>query len=231
MLNKNTREILGQLGQINQSQIITYPVSTIMLGKAIQAFLDVSKLGEKEFEEIGVYDINQLNAVVSVIDDPEITNDNGTLTIKNKSQSIKYGTTTIDIIEGECRGNPDLLGRITGNNELVMNFEIDAKELERLKKMSGLLKDLTDLVISSEGGEITLEVTSKEKSSNNYSVNVVESTINEEVSMSLIMDVVKKLPNSGFKVSVYKSAKGSLVAVFESTGVEGLNIVLAAKAG
>ena len=42
---------------------------------------------------------------------------------------------------------------------------------------------------------------------------------------------VKKLPNSGFKVSVYKSAKGSLVAVFNSTGVEGLDIVLAAKAG
>jgi len=230
MLNKNTREILGQLGQINQSQIITYPVTTIMLGKAIQAFLDVSELGETEFAEIGVFDINQLNSVVSVIDDPEISNDNGTLTVKNKSQSIKYGTTTIDIIESECRGNPELLQRITGNNTLVMDFEIDAKELDRLKKMSGLLKDLTDLIISSEDGQISLEVTSKEKSSNNYSVDV-QGNIIEEVSMSLIMDVVKKLPNSGFKVSVYKSSKGSLVAVFTSTGVEGLNIVLAAKAG
>ena len=147
---------------------------------------------------------------------------------KNDFQSIKYGTTTIAIIEAECKGNPDLLGRITGNNTLVMDFEIDAKELDRLKKMSSLLKELSDLVISSEDGKINLSVTSKEKSSNNYSVDV-EGNIIEEVSMSLIMDIVKKLPNSGFKVSVYKSSKGSLVAVFTSTGVEGLDLVLAAK--
>ena len=230
MLNDKTREILGQLGQINQSQIITYPVSTIILGKAIQAFLDVSKLDEEEFDEIGVFDINQFNSVVSVIDEPTITNENGTLTIKNDSQSIKYGTTTIDIIESESRGNPELLGRITGNNVKVIEFEIDAKELDRLKKMSGLLKELSDLKISSVDGKINLTVTSKEKSSNNYSVDV-EGTSNEEVSMLLIMDVVKKLPNSGFKVAVYKSSKGSLVAVFTSTGVPGLDIVLAAKAG
>jgi len=229
MLNKNTREILGQLGQINQSQIITYPVTTVILGKAIQAFLDVSELGETDFEEIGVFDISQLNSVVSVIDDAEISNDNGTLTIKNDTQSIKYGTTTIDIIESECRGNPDLLGRVIKNTK-VLEFEIEAKELDRLKKMNGLLKELSDLVIESKDGEITLSVTSKERSSNNYSVNVPGEVI-EEVQMSLIMDIIKKLPNSGFKVSVYKSSKGSLVAVFSSTGVEGLNIVIAAKAG
>lgn len=229
MLNKDTREILSQLSQINQSQIITFPVSTIILGKAIQAFLDLSKLGEEEFDEIGVFDINQLNSVISVIDDPVISNENGTLTIKNDAQSIKYGTTTIDIIESECRGNPDLLGRITGNNEKVAEFEVDAKELDRLKKMSGLLKELSDLVISSKDGVINLSVTSKEKSSNNYSVNV-EGSATEDINMIVIMDAVKKLPNSGFKVGVYKSSKGSLVAVFTSTGVQGLDIVLSAKA-
>lgn len=230
MLNKNTREVLGQLSQVNQSQIITYPVTTIISGKAIQAFLDLSKLGEEEFDEIGVFDINQLNSVVSVLEEPTITNDNGTLTIKNDSQSIKYGTTTIDIIESECRGNPDLLGRITGNNVKVIDFELDAKELDRLKKMSGLLKELSDLVISSKDGKTNLSVTSKEKSSNSYSVDVDGSSA-EDVSMSLNMDIVKKLPNSGFNVAVYKSSKGSLVAVFTSTGVPGLDLVLAAKAG
>jgi hypothetical protein len=229
MLNKNTREILGQLSQVNQSQIITFPVTTIILGKSIQAFLDLSKLDETQFDEIGVFDINQLNSVISVIDEPVITNDGGTLTIKNDAQSIKYGTTTIDIIESECRGNPDLLARITGNNEQVIEFTIDAKELDRLKKMSGFLKELSDLVISSTNGVINLSVTSKEKSSNNYSVNVT-GTAKEDISMSLIMDIVKKLPNSDFKVGVYKSSKGSLVAVFTSLNVPGLDLVLSAKA-
>jgi hypothetical protein len=229
MLNKDTMEVLSQLGQINQSQIITYPVTTIILGKAIQAFLDISKLGEEEFDEIGVFDINQLSSVISVIDDAEISNDNGTLTIKNKNQSIKYGTTTIDIIESECRGNPDLIDRIS-QNEKVLEFELDAKELDRIKKMSGLLKELSDLVISSENGNINIAVTSKEKSSNNYSVSV-EGTSEDDIEMSLVMDAVKKLPNSGYKISIHRSKKGSLVAVFKSTGVEGLSIVLSAKAG
>lgn len=229
MLNKDTREILSQLSQINQSQIINYPVTTIILGKSMQAFLDLSKIGEEEFTEFGVFDINQLNSVVSLIDDPSITIDEGTLTIKNNSQSIKYGTTLIELLESECRGNPDLLKRITGNNEKVVEFTLEAKELDRLKKMSGLLKELSDLVITSENGIINLSVTSKEKSSNNYSVNV-EGSSTEDIKMILIMDVIKKLPNSGFKIGIYKSSKGSLVAVFSSTGVDGLDIVISAKA-
>jgi hypothetical protein len=223
-------EVLSQLGQINQSQIITYPVTTIILGKAIQAFLDISKLEDKEFDEIGVFDINQLSAVISVIEDADITNDNGTLTIKNKEQSIKYGTTTINIIQSECRGQPDLLDRIINNNEKVMDFSIDAKELDRIKKMSGLLKELSDLKISSTDGKVSIAVTSKEKSSNNYTV-TVEGKAEEDINMLLVMDAVKKLPNSSYDVSIHKSKKGSLVAVFKSTGVDGLSIVLSAKAG
>lgn len=111
-----------------------------------------------------------------------------------------------------------------------MSFSIEAKELDRIKKMSGLLKELSDLVITGENGDINLTVTSKEKSSNNYSVKV-DGNSEEDISMSLVMDVVRKLPNSGYDVTIHKSKKGSLVAVFNSTGVEGLKIVLSAKAG
>jgi len=229
MLNKTTMEVLNQLGQINQSQIITYPITTIILGKAIQAFFDLSKVGEEEFDEIGVFDINQLSSVLAVIDDATITNNNGTLTIKNDDQSIKYGTTDINIIESECRGKPDLLKRIVEDNEKVMSFTLNAKELDKIKKMSGLLKELSNLVISSVDGQTSLVVKSKEKSSNNYTMQT-EGTAKEDISMILVMDVVKKLPNSSYEVSIHKSKKGSLVAVFKSTNVDGLSLILSAKA-
>jgi len=208
--------------------IISYPITTVIMGKNIQAFLDLEKLGETEFDEIGVFNINEFNSVINVIENPAIENNNGTLTIKNDTTSIKYGTTSIDIIESECRGNTELIEKIK-QNDVVMSFELASKDLDRVKKMSGLLKDLSDLVITSSGSSVNLTVTSKEKSSNNYSVNF-DGTVQEETSMSLVMDVVNKLPSSAFNVTIYKSKKGSLVAVFESINVPGLSVVLSAKA-
>ena len=228
MLNINTRNTLSQLSAINNSMIISHPVTCVIMGKSIQAFLDVSKLKESEFNEIGVYNIGEFNSVVNVIENPEITNNEGILTIKNDSSSIKYGTTSIDIIESECRGNVNLINRIKTNNKVV-EFELTDKDLDNIKKMSGLLKDLSDLEITSVDDKITLTVTSTEKSSNNFVLDM-NGTTTEDIKMSLIMDVVSKLPADGFNVAIYKSEKGSLVAVFSSIKVEGLDIVISSKA-
>jgi len=208
MLNQKTREILGALGAINQSQIISYPVTVVKMGKSIQAFLNVSSQAdngcqEEEFDEFGVYIINELNSVINVIDNPEITLDNRILTIKNDNSSER--------------------------NTKVLSFDLQNKELDRIKKMSGLLKNLTDLKIEAIGDNIKLTVTAKEKSSNNFSVSAKGEVI-EELSMLLLMDSVNKLPGSDYKVQIFKSSKGSLVAVFESTDVDGLRILVSSKA-
>jgi len=236
MLNQKTREILGALGAINQSQIISYPRTVIKLGKSIQAFLDVDSTAdngcqEEEFEEFGVYVINELNSVVNVIDNPEITNNNGILTIKNETSSVQYGTTPLDIIESESRGNPAVIDNVMNpeRNTKVLSFDLSSKELDKIKKMSGLLKNLTDLKINTKDNDITLTVTSKEKSSNNFSITTEGETI-EDITMLLLMDSVNKLPSSDYKVQIFKSSKGSLVAVFESIDVDGLRILVSSKA-
>jgi len=236
MLNQKTREILGALGAINQSQIISYPVTVVKMGKSIQAFLDVSSQAdngcqEEEFDEFGVYVINELNSVINVIDNPEITLDNRILTIKNDNSSVQYGTTQLEVIESEARGNPQIIDNVMNpeRNTKVLSFDLQNKELDRIKKMSGLLKNLTDLKIEAIGDDIKLTVTAKEKSSNNFSVSA-KGEIIEELSMLLLMDSVNKLPASDYKVQIFKSSKGSLVAVFESTDVDGLRILVSSKA-
>ena len=238
MLNSSTRAVLGQLGAINQSQIISYPVTVIKMGKSMQAFLDVSNTSdngcnEEEFDEIGVYSINELNSVINVIDNAEITNTNGTLTIKNDHSSIKYGTTSIEIVESECRGNPEMINKIKNpeRNTKVLSFDLDIKSLDKIKKMSTLLKELSDLQIESKDGAISLTVTAKERSSNNFVMNMDKNaSAIEDICMVLVMDNVNKLPASNYIVQVFKSAKGSLVSVFTSTNVAGLDIVISAKA-
>ena len=243
MLNRNTREILGALGTINQSQIISYPVTVVKMGKSIQAFLDLSKpaskekgdglqgCGEDQFDEFGVYAISELNSVINVIDNPEITNNNGTLTITNGENSIQYGTTSLDILESESRGKPEIINNVKNpeRNTKVMEFELDVKNLDKIKKMSGLLKNLSDLNIKAENNKITLTVTAQEKSSNNFVLNV-NGTINEETDVTLLMDSVNKLPNASYNVELYKSSKGTIIAVFNSLKVDGLDIIVSSKA-
>lgn len=231
MLNQQTRQVLSQLGAINNSMIISYPVTGVKMGKNMQAFLNVENLGEEPFEEIGVYSIAELNSVINVIDNAEITNTNGVLNISNETSSIKYGTTSIDIIESECRLDFSFVDRIK-SNELISEFNVSAKELDKIKKMSGLLKDLSDLEIEiGTDNVVNLRVKSKEKSSNNYTVRIdAESTVKEEIKMLLSMGSINKLPNSEFKFNIYRSKKGSLVAFLESVNVEGMSVIVAAKA-
>jgi len=248
MLNTTTRKVLVSLGQINQSQIITYPVTVIKMGKSIQAFLDVSKqapadkndthkgCGEEPFEEIGVYQISELNSTFNLIDDADIvdvSNDNGILTIKGKDSVTTYNTVSIDLIESEARGNPEMIDKVKNpeRNTKVMEFDITSKNLETIKKASSILKDLSDLIISgnSEDSKIDIKVTSKEKSSNSFRL-ALNGDVNEDISITLVMDYINKLPASDYSVQVYKSARGSLVAVFESKNIDGLDIIISSKA-
>jgi len=227
MLNEKTRTILEKLSSINNSMILSYPKTGIALGKSIQAFIDMNKFDEQSFDEIGVWSISELNSIINVIEDAKVTLDNGFLEISNGKSSIKYGTTDISIIESECRVDPSLPDRIK-NNEQVLEFTLTSKEVNNIKKMSSLLKELSDLEFTSKDNSLNITTKSTEKSSNNY--NISKEAEGEDLSIILNMDIVNKVPSLDYKVSVYRSSKGSLVALFESTTVEGIEIIIAPKA-
>lgn len=228
MLNKNTKAVLSALSAINTQAIISYPITGIKMGNNVQAFFDMEKLGEEAFEEFGIFNIPELLSTVSVIgDDATITMNAGVMTIANNNSSIRYGTTNIGIIEDECRTKTDMVERIKGN-ENVVNFELPQAELEKLKKVSGVLKDLTDLSIETADESVVVTAQGKEKSSNNIAIKLNAEVLGE-VSLKIVMANINKLPNGSYNVSIYKSAKGSLITLFQSQGVDGLNIVIAAK--
>ena len=198
------------------------------MGTNVQAFFDMTKLGEAEFEEFGIFNIPELLSTVAVIgDDATITMDAGVMTISNDNSSIRYGTTNLGVIEDECRTKTDMVQRIQGNANVV-NFELPQTELEKLKKVAGVLKDLTDLNVQTEDGAVVLTVQGKEKSSNNIAIKF-PAEVFEETQLKVVMSNINKLPGGSYNVSVFKSAKGSLICLFESQGVDGLSIVIAAK--
>jgi len=231
MLNQKTRKILVQLGNINQTQIISYPVTVVKMGGSIQAFLDISKetgCNESEFEELGIYNINELSSVIDVIENPEISSKNGILTIKNQNYKTTYATTSIDLIESQVRGNPDLISRIRKNKK-ILSFKLESKDLNNINKMCSLRRNLSDLKIISKNNKIILSVTSIEKSSDSFNINI-QGECEDDSEMTLLIDSVNKLPISDYSVDIFKSEKGSLVAVFSSLDIDTLDIILTSKA-
>jgi hypothetical protein len=226
MLNKVTRKILGDLSSINQSMIISYPTTVVKTGQSLQAYIDLDKFGEDAFEEIGIYNINELNSVINVIDNAEVELDGKVLKVKGTKSNISYTTTSIGIIETECRGNPDLIERIK-NNTLVLSTSLEGKELEKVKKTSSIL-GTSDLVVKGSDNVISLIAQSKEKSSNKYEVSLDGSTV-ENVEMIIPMEMINRIPNGSYDMKVYKSAKGSLVSILEDKDRPGLSIVVSAR--
>ncbi len=231
MLNQNTRKVLNALTSINTQAIISYPVTGIKMGNNVISYLDLSKLGEEQLEEFGIFNIPEFLSTVSAIgEDSEITMTDGIMDIVNGNSAIRYMTTNIDILEDECRCKLDMLERIRGDkNTPIGSFELPKDEFDKLKKVSGILKDLTDLNVKcNTAGTVELTVQGKEKSSNSISSELSANIVTDET-FKIVMANLNKIPLGAYNVEIYKSAKGSLITIFVSQDVDGLEIVIAAK--
>ena len=231
MLKNTTRQSIKAFSAINNSVIVTYPRTVIKMGKHIQAFIDVDKLGESQFEDVGFLDFGEFNSVVDIIKDAEITESKGILKISNSNSCVNYTTTTIDIIEDSAQGNPEMIDRVKNEekNTKVATFEIDSENFDKIKKMSGLLKDLDNFIVESIDGKINVSLMDDTRSSKSYSLNVDGSSI-EEFKMVMSMDLISKIPTAAYDFSIMKSQKGSLICILDSTATNAISIVVSSKA-
>ena len=219
-INEKTRKVLQSLSPINNSVIMTYPNVCVKDGKSIQAYFDISKFGESDFEEFGIYGITDFLSAVSLVNDPEITLDNSVLRITNKNTKVSYNTANVALLNEQCRGDFELLTRIKAN-EKIGSFDLSSEDFKALKVASNTLKDLPNLII-------TLEIRANEKTSNSFTTTLGAETT-EEFKIIVLLSMLKKIPNGDFKVDVYKSKKGSKVLVFTSKNIESLEIILSVK--
>jgi len=230
MLNQNTRKVISSLAQINNSQIISYPVTLVKSGTNMQAFLDMTKLDEEEFNKVGFFSVTEFLSITDIVEDAQIeANEAGTITIKNSNTSVTYNSTNIKMLEeAGCSGNFDLIDKIK-SNETIASFKLLNVELNKIKKMSGLLKSMIIFRLTGNGSDVVVSLEGTEKSSNNYAVTFDDEASSSEFVMDVNMSNINKLPGSDYDVTVHRSTKGSIIVVFSSINVPGLNIFCTEK--
>jgi len=232
MLNNETQKILNELTSISTTAIISYPKTGIQdIDRSILAFIDLSALGETEFEEFGLMNVNEFLSLISLIENPEITIENRIATIKGDGVESKYYTTDIDIIKEAYGTNPAIIDNINKAFEAA-NFELTKEMLDKIKKTSGFLR-VNDLVISkgNSDDEIILNITDDSKSDSNSFKNSVIGTINdEELRLVIDMNNIKKIPSGDYVIKIAKNEKtGSYITKWSSLNNSCLEIVVSVK--
>ena len=95
MLNKNTIQVLQSVVPITNSVIISYPVTTIQNEtKDVMGNINIEVLGEKQFDEFGIFDLSSFLGAVGILEEPNIEVNNGIITAKESDSSIKFVTSS-----------------------------------------------------------------------------------------------------------------------------------------
>lgn len=215
MLNQETRNLLKQVTKIGNSGILRYPLSAVTnTDKTIIAFLDMSQY-EQEFPEFGLMYLNEFLSLVEFYQNPDVTMNGSTITIKGDDGVQNYQTTDVDMLN-TVNVPPQLLEKMEGT-PASCKLEITAADLDRAKKISSLAKSDSLVMGCGDSPEIVVcRVDDARNIVNDSSISVMgEGSC--DVRIELNMANVDKLPPYDYTVSLIQNDKTkNFVTIWEA---------------
>ena len=163
-ISNETLELLKNFASIN-SNILVKPGSKIKTVSNYKNVLAEANIAEYFDTEFGIWDLNKLLGVISLLEDPSFEFGEKSMTIEGENgATVRY-----------YYSEPKLL--TTVNKELnmpeaVVKCEIKEEDFKEIQRAASVLQ-LPDLKISSEGDDIVMTVHDrKDPSTNSYSFSV-----------------------------------------------------------
>lgn len=234
MFNKNLIDVLSQVNGITNSVILKYP-QTVAVSEAgdILLLIDVSKLDSDSFPDLGLKD--SLSDFLSLFklfpEDSKIEIVNNTVNITAEASSSSYITDNIALMDAYNR-DPEQFDK-TEAAPSVAKFELTGDDIKKIKQATGVFKDLSEVIIKSQDGDITVSLGATNKfnaKSHSYSVTKNAET-SKEFDIKLPVENFKVLPVSTYEVQVkYNPTKDAYRILLINNSLEGFKIMLSVKA-
>jgi hypothetical protein len=216
MLTKETRNLLKSVSGISSTAVIEYPITPICpQDKSVIAFVDVSETESQEFNKFGAYFLTELLSVLDYFDDANVDLRDNVLHISGVDGSCEYETTELSVIEGKFYVDPTKYQAMKNANS-VMEFDLSKEMMQKINKLSGLLK-LNHLVIDfRDKSEIILtNFTEMDKYQNPTRLNInVE--VNERYAIVIDVRSFQTVPVDDYKARIIISPKGNLTILLMS---------------
>lgn len=233
MFNSKVIDVLTQINGITNSIILKYPLTVGLSESQDMLFLiDISELDTDEFSEIPLK--NSLNELLNLFklfpDDKSVKVEQNTIQIASNSLSSSFIMDNIALMDAHNRDSKQF--EVTESVPSVASFELTAEEIKNLKSASGVFKDLSEIIFTSQDGEmkISLGATNKFNAKSNTFSLTKSGTLNKEFEIKIPVENFKMLPLSDYTFDVkYNSSKDSYRLFLKNKSLECFKMIMVVK--
>lgn len=231
MLNKNIIGAIQSLNGITNSGILKYP-TTILNNSAgdIVVKIGLSSLDTESFEDIGIYNLSELISTFSLFDDYSCELSNGILNITSKNKSVQYLTTNVSVLENHNK--EEKIFTSTESVPTVCSVVLSKEDIKTIKSASGVFKELTDIIFTSQDDDLTIKLGSTNNfnaNSNSFSITKPNEGGDKEFSVKIPSDNFNSLPMGEYKLDFkYNEQRDAYRVILKSTEVD-VTILMAVK--
>lgn len=203
-LSEQTIDILKNFSAINPNMLFKEgsTISTIAEAKNIMASASIAEKFPRQF---GIYDLNEFLSTLSLVDNPDLSFGEDSITISDSTSSIQYFYSSPEVLTAPAK--------TVNMPKAEVKIALTADHINKIKKASAVLGHPT-LQISGKGGTITAQIIDlKNKTANKYSLVVDEAnSCKESFSFTIIIGNLKMLPGD-YAVSI----SSKLISHFKNT--------------
>jgi hypothetical protein len=233
MFNKDVLNVLSQVNGITNSIILKFPVTVaVSESQDMMVLMNIENLDSEEFEPVPLKDSlsDFLNLFRLFPDERSVQIIDNTINISNASTSSSFIMDNIVLMDAYDK-NPE---QFTKTEEVpsVSTFDISVDDIKSLKSATGVFKDLSEIIFTSQDGDMKISLGATNKfnaKSNTFSVTKSANT-SKEFEVKIPVDNFKMIPVSDYTVDVkYNSARDSYRILMTNKTLEGFKVLMSVK--
>lgn len=233
MFNKNVIDTLKSISSITESLVLKYPDTyAISSERTFLVKLPISQLDQDQFNDIGFnHSLNDFLSLLNLfdLDKVNVTQENDIIYLKSDDTNASFITDDISLLE-QYNIDGSQIER-TKQCDTIATFTLNTTDIDKFKKASSALKNLTDLVFESKDGKLTMYLANTaiiNSKSNTYSLDKTAQT-SKEFCVTLLMADFAKIPVTEYDVEIKYNAnakRNNYRMLLKSKTLENFEIVV-----
>jgi len=230
MLSKKLINVLQLMNSVTNSVILKYP-TTVLNNPAgdVVAKINIQAIDPDEFSDIGIFNLSEFISTFKLFNEYSCSVSDNIINIKDDTSSLQYLSTSPNVLENFNKS--EKLFESTNAVPSVGNFTVSVEHMKTIKSAASIFKDLSDIIIESQDGDIFLKLGSSNNfnaHSNSFGIKI-PATCTKEFKIKIPAENFMSIPLSEYNFEVkYNSERDAYRLLLKSTESD-IEILMAIK--